>query len=171
MKSYDGLMIAGFFLCIFSVSVSRAHDAELFIEDNGDGTVFIQAGVSTGGPAAGASVIIRDKATTQPLQTFIVPDSGKINAPIPKVPYTVTLDMGAGHVLTRTGPLPGGIEKQNPAKKDPAKPLQQKGMTMEDKLVPLSAAVVLLFVPVLVLIISARLRKKTDDFLKRRGRP
>ena len=90
---------------IACVSSASAHNALLFVEDNGNGSIYIEAGISTGESPAGSKIIIRDKATGQPLSTFVVPDSAKIYTPMPAVPYTVTLDMGVGHIVTKSGPF------------------------------------------------------------------
>jgi hypothetical protein len=163
--------LTSFLILVFLLapSGSYAHSVELFVEDNGDGTIYIEAGVSTGGPAAGAKVIIRDKETTQPLLTFSMPDSGKINVPMPKVPYTVTLDMGAGHIVTRTGPSKAG-EKQDAAMQNQLKS-SQPGTSMANWLMPLIAAAILICVTIALLTVSTRIRKKNDEFLKRKGRP
>jgi hypothetical protein len=95
-------------VCLAGVfCLARAHTPLLFLEDNGDGTLYVQAGLSTGESAGGSKVFIREKETGRPLITITMPDSGKINVPMPKVPYTVTLDMGPGHIVTKTGPLKG----------------------------------------------------------------
>jgi hypothetical protein len=156
--------------CFICTSLSYAHNALLFVEDNGDGTIYIEAGSSTGGPAGDARVIVRDKETNQPLSSFSMPDSGKINVPTPKVPYLVTLDMGSGHVVTRTGPFKG--ENENRGAGMQAHPKQaQDGTTAATRVLPLAAAGFLICITVILLIVSARIRKKNDEFLKRRDRP
>lgn len=75
------------------------------VEDNGNGTIYIEAGLSTGGSIEGGKLILKDKATGQPLEQFSVPDSGNITVKMPKKPYTVTLDLGKGHKIVKTGPI------------------------------------------------------------------
>jgi hypothetical protein len=162
MISCARLIRAGFFMCSIGITACFAHSVELFVEDNGDGTILVKAGESDGEPASGAAVVIRDKETTQPILTFAMPDSGKIKVPMPKVPYTVTVDMGSGHTVTRTGPFTDrSVTRSKPA---------QPRATLKNQAVPIGTAAVLIFVTIALLSVSAKLRKKNDDFLKRRPR-
>ena len=45
-------------LCLFCAA-GFAHSVLLLVEDNNDGRIYIEAGLSTGGSAEGASVIIK----------------------------------------------------------------------------------------------------------------
>ena len=92
-------------IVILFAPAAFAHAALLFVEDNADGSIYIEAGISTGESAEGALIFIKDKTTGQTLSRLALPDSGKLNLPMPAVPYTVTLDMGEGHQVTKTGPL------------------------------------------------------------------
>jgi len=158
--------------CVLAASRAYAHTVELFIEDNGDGTIYIEAGVSTGGPAVGARVTIRDKETTQPLLTFPMPDSGKINVPMPKIPYTVTLDMGVGHVVTKSGPFKGAGENRNAVAASQSRPTSSHSSgTTANRLIPLFAAAILICVTILLLAFSARIRRKSEEFLRKKARP
>ena len=81
-----------------------AHNVLLMIDDNEDGTIYIETGISTGGNAAGSKLIVTERATGRPLWQGVVPDSGAVTIPRPKVPYSVTLNMGEGHKVTQKGP-------------------------------------------------------------------
>jgi hypothetical protein len=106
VRFHNRILLIALFVCVAGLlCLLQAHTALLFLEDNGDGTLYIQTGVSTGESSGGSKIIIRDKETGQPLSTLSMPDSGKINIPLPKVPYTVTMDMGAGHIVIKTGPF------------------------------------------------------------------
>jgi hypothetical protein len=157
-----------FLFCTLLTCGTHAHNVELFVEDNGNGTIYIETGVSTGGPAAGAKIIVRDKATTQPLSMFAMPDSGKINIPMPAVPYTITLDMGTGHVETKTGPFKDGDEKRGlsgPDASDHAGAHKSRSSRMV-----LGAAVGSLFVITSVLLlVSFLFNRKNKAFLKRKA--
>ncbi len=81
-----------------------AHRTLLMVDDNGDGTIYIEAGLSTGGSAAGAKVILTDRATGRPLWQGEIPEEGSITTDRPAQPYSVTLSMGEGHTITQKGP-------------------------------------------------------------------
>ena len=73
-------------LCVFAAAaVLYAHTPLLTVEDNGDGTIFVQGGFSNGASAG-----------------------GETNWDIPSVPYTVTFDAGPGHIVVKDGPPPPG---------------------------------------------------------------
>ncbi len=97
MKSIVLLML------IFTIS-AFAHRTLLMVDDNGDGTIYIEAGLSTGGSAAGATVTLTDRATGRPLWQGEIPEAGSIKTNRPEQPYSVTLDMGEGHSITQKGP-------------------------------------------------------------------
>lgn len=81
-----------------------AHRVLLMVDDNADGTVYIETGLSSGGSAAGAKLFLTDRATGRPLYQGVIPDSGNITIPRPSVPYSVSLSMGDGHTITQKGP-------------------------------------------------------------------
>ncbi len=82
-----------------------AHTPLLVVEDNGDGTIYIEAGFSNGASAAGTDIIIKLKASGE---IFWQGKMGEdyIEHEMPSEPYTVTLDAGPGHVVTKDGPEP-----------------------------------------------------------------
>ena len=71
-----------------------AHSPLLTVEDNGDGTIYVQGGFSNGASAAGVKLYLTDKASGQKIWEGEFPDVGELNLPIPNVPYTVTFDAG-----------------------------------------------------------------------------
>lgn len=81
-----------------------AHRVLLMVDDNGDGTVYIETGLSSGGSAAGAKVYITERATGRPLWQGVIPEEGHMNVKRPNVPYSVSLKMGNGHTVTQKGP-------------------------------------------------------------------
>ena len=107
-------------IALFAMFVSVfAHGVLLLVEDNGDGTIYIEAGLSTGGSAEGASVVLRERASGRPIfmPETTIPAEGFVNVPQPSVPYTVTVSLGEGHSATRNGPLPSA---RPAAKTEPA---------------------------------------------------
>ena len=96
-------------LCVFaSAVVLYAHTPLLTVEDNGDGTIFVQGGFSNGASAGGVKLYLKDAATGEKLYDGVFPDIGETNLDIPSVPYTVTFDAGPGHIVVKDGPPPPG---------------------------------------------------------------
>ena len=95
---------------LFCISV-MAHSMLLLINDNGDGTIYIETGLSTGGSAAGADLVIRERASGKPILETKVPEEGNLTVEQPKVAYTVSVSFGEGHRVTRNGPLAGKDKK------------------------------------------------------------
>jgi hypothetical protein len=141
-------------LAILQVTQVFAHSVELFVSDNRDGTILIKAAESDGDPVTGAAIVIRNKETTQPILTLTMPDSGKVNVPMPKVPYSVTVDAGSGHTVTKAGPFTDGKTTQAQAR-----PAQTRA-TLKSQAVPIGAAAILIFITLALLSVSAKLRKK-----------
>nr|WP_255810280.1 hypothetical protein [Treponema denticola] len=81
-----------------------AHSPLLTVEDNGDGTIYVQGGFSNGASAAGVKLYLTDKASGQKIWEGEFPDVGELNLPIPNVPYTVTFDAGPGHIIVKRRP-------------------------------------------------------------------
>ncbi|MCL1946061.1 MAG: hypothetical protein FWF51_02760 [Chitinivibrionia bacterium] len=97
---------------------ATAHGVLLLVEDNGDGTIYIEAGLSTGGSAQGASVIIKEKASGKLISSDLkIPEEGHLTTEQPKVPYTVTVKLSQGHEVTKNGPLATN-ENKGDSKKD-----------------------------------------------------
>lgn len=99
-------------LCIY------AHTPLLTVEDNGDGTIFVQGGFSNGASAGGVKIYLTSIATKKVLWESVFPDIGELDVQIPNEPYTVTFDAGPGHVVTKEGPPPPGgfgAAKEKPA--------------------------------------------------------
>jgi hypothetical protein len=94
-----------FILLFLFCASAMAHGVLLLVEDNGDATIYIEAGFSTGGSAEGASVVLKEKSSGKPIFTSKIPPEGHLNVEQPKVPYTVTVSSGKGHEVTKNGPL------------------------------------------------------------------
>ena len=98
-------------------ATAAAHGVLLLVEDNNDGTIYIEAGLSTGGSAEGASVVIKEKSNGKPVFTSKIPAEGHLNVGQPKVPYTVTVRLSEGHEVTKNGPLAGEKKDDSKGKK------------------------------------------------------
>ncbi|MFM1919478.1 MAG: hypothetical protein RLZZ303_1112 [Candidatus Hydrogenedentota bacterium] len=83
-----------------------AHTVFLFLEIEDDGRLRIETGFSDGGTGAGLPVEIRDAASGEVLETVTMPEDGVTHAVVPGSPYTVVLDAGEGHRVTKPGPQP-----------------------------------------------------------------
>lgn len=93
---------------LFVPVIAWAHTPLLVVEDNEDGTIFVEAGFSNGASAAGTNIILKSKAGGEVLWEGTVPEEGCLDVEMPSEPYTVTLDAGPGHVVTKDGPEPAG---------------------------------------------------------------
>jgi hypothetical protein len=91
-------------LCVPSAVL--AHKPLLTVEDNGDGTIYVETGFSDGSSGAGHKIILKDQESGDVLSDLTIPEEGYIEEiPIPNVPYTVTFDAGPGHVVVKDGPF------------------------------------------------------------------
>jgi len=89
---------------LLGISQLFAHRVLLMVDDNADGTITIETGLSSGGTASGAKLIITDRATGRPLWQGTVPTEGVVTTKRPSVPYSVSISMSEGHVTTQAGP-------------------------------------------------------------------
>ncbi len=103
-------------------SVACAHKPLLAVEDNMDGTMYIEGAFSDGSSAAGHQILIKDKQTGKTLSEQRVGEDGTLELKKPSVPFTVTLDAGEGHTVTVDGPPPakGGAVSDAGAAEKPA---------------------------------------------------
>ena len=87
-------------------SVVLAHKPLLTVEDNGDGTIYVETGFSDGSSGAGHTILLKDKESGDVLSESKIPEGGYIEEiPMPDVPYTVTFDAGPGHAVVKDGPF------------------------------------------------------------------
>lgn len=120
MKRTVSVLLTVIVLC--APSVVLAHKPLLLVEDNGDGTIYVETGFSDGSSGAGHKIILKDKETGDVLSEYPIPEEGYIEEiPMPSVAYTVTFDAGPGHGVVKDGPLPeeaaASAEEAPPAEK------------------------------------------------------
>ena len=95
--------------------VAFAHAPLISVDDNGDGTVYIEGGFSNGASGEGVEIIIvKDKAYNGPEETFKGKEiiykgkldaKGSITMPKPATEkYEVYFNAGEGHVASKKGP-------------------------------------------------------------------
>lgn len=103
-------------------ALAFAHAPLLSVDDNGDGTVYIEGGFSNGASAEGVEIIIvKDKAYNGPEDTFKGKEiifKGKIGSdnslemPKPATKkYEIYFNAGEGHVVGKKGPVLTDEEK------------------------------------------------------------
>lgn len=104
------------FLMTTLLSISLfAHAPLLSVDDNGDGTIYIEGGFSNGASASGVEIIVvKDKAYNGPEETFKGKEiifKGKIGSDnsltIPKPAtnkYEIYFNAGEGHIVGKKGP-------------------------------------------------------------------
>lgn len=103
-------------ICLFLISsVIFAHAPLLSVDDNKDGTIYIEAGFSNGEKADGMElIIVKDKAYNGPEDTYegkLIIFKGKFDAkssmtiikPL-ATKYEVIFNGGPGHVTSKKGP-------------------------------------------------------------------
>nr|WP_314531487.1 hypothetical protein [uncultured Fusobacterium sp.] len=101
-----------------------AHAPLISIDDNGDGTIYIEGGFSNGSAAEGVEIIVvKDKAYNGPEESFKGKEvlyKGKLDAknsltmPKPATDkYEVYFNAGEGHVVGKKGPALTDAEKAN----------------------------------------------------------
>ena len=95
------ISVAVVFLLAGSVS---AHVPLLYIEDNEDGTIYAEAGFSTGASAAGMPCRLIDGNDNILWEGEFGEDSTLIIQKPDVDPYFVVFDGGPGHVVTKPGP-------------------------------------------------------------------
>ena len=81
-----------------------AHKPLISVDDNEDGTIYVEVGYSDGSSGAGHDIILKDMAG-KVLEEVKVPDESSLDMQMPKVPYTVTFSGGSGHIVTVDGPF------------------------------------------------------------------
>lgn len=89
---------------------AQAHKPLLSVSDNDDGTISIEAGFSDGGSAAGHKIILKNQDTGEVLLQTKVGEDGALELTKPAVNFTVTLDAGEGHIVTKAGPAPAAVQ-------------------------------------------------------------
>ena len=97
--------------------IAFAHAPLISVDDNGDGTVYIEGGFSNGASGEGVEIIIvKDKAYNGPEETFKgkLDAKGSITMPKPATEkYEVYFNAGEGHVASKKGPALTAAEKAN----------------------------------------------------------
>ncbi|WP_315523244.1 hypothetical protein [Fusobacterium massiliense] len=103
-------------------SLAFAHAPIISVDDNGDGTVYVEGGFSNGAPAEGVEIIVvKDKPYNGPEDTFKGKEiiyKGKLGSdnsitfPKPATDkYEVYFNAGEGHVIGKKGPTLTDAEK------------------------------------------------------------
>lgn len=105
---------------VFCCASALAHKPLLSVDDNEDGTIYIEVGFSDGSSGAGHDIILKDKSG-EVLNELKVPDESSVDVGMPAVPYTVTFSAGEGHVVTIDGPFSDQVvtaEEETPAEEE-----------------------------------------------------
>lgn len=123
-RQYLFMAVFGIIILVIGSAV-QAHKPLLAVEDNQDGTIYIEAGFSDGSSAAGHKILLKEEASGKLISEHRVGEDGTLELKKPTVPYTVTLDAGEGHAVTREGPKPAAAQasaKEAPKTESPAEP-------------------------------------------------
>lgn len=99
-----------------------AHAPLLSVDDNGDGTVYIEGGFSNGASASGVEIIVvKDRAYNGPEETFKgkevvfkskLGEDNSLTIPKPATDkYEIYFNAGEGHIIGKKGPVLTETEK------------------------------------------------------------
>jgi hypothetical protein len=97
------LRISGFVLLCLFAGAAAAHALYLAVNDNGDGSVTVNAAFSTGGSAAHAELRLEDDSG-RVLWRGATDDAGSATFRKPQVPYLIILESDSGHSVEQDGP-------------------------------------------------------------------
>lgn len=114
------ILIALFIACLIAPITAFAHKPLLMVDDNGDGTIYIETGFSDGSSGSGHIIRLKDAASGKVLAETKVPEEGSLDIKKPSVPYVVVFDAGEGHVVETEGPAPSDDDAGNAAAADEA---------------------------------------------------
>jgi hypothetical protein len=129
-SAFAAIVTGAIIFCM--TGAAQAHKPLLSVGDNQDGTISIEAGFSDGSSAAGHKIILKDEKTQAIISEQRVGEDGTLQLKKPSVPYTVTLDAGVGHIVTKTGPSLSTSETAVDSRKSAAEssvPVSKSGMT------------------------------------------
>ncbi|WP_320036079.1 hypothetical protein [Halarcobacter sp.] len=99
-----------------------SHSIVLNLIDNEDGTITIVGMFNTGESAAGAMVKLIAVNSNEILFQKRLDDNSELTVNIPKIPYKVVLDGGAGHTVFKDGIPPKDGFKKVEQKKEAKQP-------------------------------------------------
>lgn len=100
-RSFIYLFLTGCFL--FYAFTAMAHSLLLYADDNGDGTVSLEAIYSTEEIPVYAKVLLKDKQG-HVFWRGEIDEYGLCTYKKPDIPYTVFVDAGPGHTAETSGP-------------------------------------------------------------------
>lgn len=117
MKKFLVLIVS----ILMSISIF-AHAPLISVDDNKDGTIYIEGGFSNGASAEGVEcIIVKDKAYNGPEETFkgkevifkgIFGKDNSLTVPKPLTQkYEVYFNAGEGHIIGKKGPILTESEK------------------------------------------------------------
>ena len=99
-------------LLVLLASVLFAHTPLLLVEDNGDGTLYAEAGFSDGSGAQGMACKLEDEDGNI-LWEGKFDDFSSVECEIPDVSkYYVVFDAGPGHIVKKDGPVKADMRNE-----------------------------------------------------------
>lgn len=96
--------LISFVMTIILPTLAFAHKPLLMVDDNGDGTIYIETGFSDGSSGAGNTVLLKDASTGKVLVEKKIPEESSLDMKKPSVPYIVVFNAGEGHIVEKEGP-------------------------------------------------------------------
>ncbi len=123
-----GLMVV---IALAFFGTANAHKPLLAVEDNMDGTIYIEGAFSDGSSAAGHKIVLEEKGSGKTISEHRVGEDGTLEVNKPSVEYIVTLDAGEGHTVTQDGPPPDKGPEKAEKSEEPAAEAPEKTETEE----------------------------------------
>ncbi len=90
--------------CVSLLEIARAHTPVLLVEENKDGTIYIEPGFADGSSPAGHDVELRDEKTGELIERLVVPEEGFLEVSTPDVRFIAVFKPGRGHSVTAKDP-------------------------------------------------------------------
>ncbi len=140
-------------LMVLIPSFIYAHSLLLNVFDNQDNTITVEGVFNTGELASGAQIRLESLISDKILYKKRLPDEGELIIQIPKEPYNIVMNGGAGHQIVKKGIAPiEGFKKElnNKIKTQVSKPNKQKDSSSKIILIAVVTAILLLFITIFI---------------------
>ncbi len=110
----SALLIPVLVLCL--VCPAFAHKPLLAVDEQGDGTILLEAAFSNGSSISGSKIILRNLKSGKLIKQHTLNQQGMLRFKKPEAEYSITLDAGEGHKITVRGPAPRDHRKNDTRK-------------------------------------------------------
>lgn len=108
-----------------------AHKPLLMVDDNEDGTIYVETGFSDGSSGAGHTILLKDAESGKVLEKATLPEESGMDLKKPSAPYIVVFDAGEGHVVETEGPAPSAGSESDEASEEEQTAAEEAPVTSE----------------------------------------